>query len=410
LSVNTIIFPEIVVKLPELKRTAIVFFCFFLFQNLFAQTDSICSLRITLLTCTPGQELYSTFGHSALRVTDSSAGTDIIYNYGTFDFDDPSFYSKFVRGKLLYFVSVDRFENFLEEYKYERRGITEQVLNLSCTEKQKLVTALSENAKEENKYYKYDFVVDNCTTRLRDIVFKNANARLPDGQGSINTKNIRPKESVTFRNLIHEYLNKSYQYWSKLGIDILMSSPVDKKISNDEAMFLPDYLLKGFDSTMINGKPLVSEKSEILKADLPANNSPLFSPFAIFSILFLIIAALSFFKKTNGFFSVFDFMLFFFCGAIGLLILFMWFGTDHAECKNNFNLAWAFPLHFIAVFFFYKKWNWLRFYFLANTILLLLLLIFWKWLPQEMNNALLPIVTLLVLRNFMRYKKINHAG
>jgi len=391
-----------------MKKTVAVFFlpiaigiCFF--HKLSAQTDSgghreTCSLRISLLTCTPGQELYSTFGHSALRVTDSSAGTDIIYNYGTFDFNDPAFYSKFVRGKLLYFVSVDKFEKFLEEYKYEQRGIIEQVLNLSCLEKEKLFGALQENAREENKYYKYDFVYDNCTTRLRDIVPKNTN-------GPVTIKNILPRNGVTFRNLIHEYLDKSYQYWSKLGIDILLGSPIDKKISNSEAMFLPDYLLKGFDNATLNKKPLVSEKTEILKPALQPNKTPLLSPFAVFAILFLGVAVLSFFKNTKKFFSVFDFILFFFSGVMGILILFMWFGTDHPECRNNFNLAWAFPAHFVIVFFIYKKWNWLRHYFLFNSILLLLLLVLWTWVPQEMNNALIPVVCLLLLRSGVRYKK-----
>src|SRR5205085_12085957 len=117
----------------------------FFFQITYAQNPN-CKLRVSLLTCSPGQELYSTFGHSALRIIDSSTYRDVIYNYGTFDFDDPAFYSKFTRGKLLYFVSVDLFENFLKEYQYEQRGITEQVLDLSCTEKQKLATALNENA------------------------------------------------------------------------------------------------------------------------------------------------------------------------------------------------------------------------------------------------------------------------
>jgi hypothetical protein len=390
--------------LLKLKKLIIFLFFFFPFYSLFAQTDSTndtnCRLRISLLTCTPGKELYSTFGHSALRVTDTSTGADLIFNYGTFDFDDPAFYSKFTRGKLLYFVSVDKFENFLEEYKYEQRGITEQVLNLSCSEKQNLVAALQENAKEENKYYKYDFVYDNCTTRLRDIVFKNA-------RGSTGTKNIRPGNKVTFRNLIHEYLDKSYQYWSKLGIDVLMASPADKKISNHEAMFLPDYLLKGFDSTTVNNKPLVSEKMEILKPTLEVNKSPLLSPFAIFAILFLLIAVLSFSKIAGKFLAVFDFLLFFLSGVLGILILFMWFGTDHQACRNNFNIAWAFPFHFIIVFFIYRKWNWLRYYFLINAILLLLLLIFWKWLPQEMNNALLPVVALLMLRSIMLFKKMS---
>ena len=359
-----------------------------------------------MLTCTPGEELYSTFGHSALRVTDSAAAIDVIYNYGTFDFDDPAFYSKFVRGKLLYFVSVDILENFVKAYQYEHRGITEQILNLSCAAKEKLFSALQENAKEENRYYKYDFVSDNCTTRLRDIVFKNSG-------GTIITTNIRPNENITFRNLIHEYLNKSHQYWSKLGIDMLLGVPLDKKISNDEAMFLPDYLMKGFDSTHLSNiaypRPLVSERNEILKPTIEDKKAPLLSPLVIFLLLFIIVGVLSFSRRSRRFFSVFDFVLFFLSGVIGLLILFMWFGTDHPECKNNFNVVWAFPLHFIVVFFFYKKWNWLRIYFLVNALLLLLLLICWKWLPQEMNNALLPVVALLLVRSIVRYQRLSYA-
>ena len=384
-----------------MKKVLAFILIFCVFKNLAAQTDSACSVMISLLTCTPGEELYSTFGHSALRVRESETNTDVIYNYGTFDFDDPSFYSKFTRGKLLYFVSVDSFQNFLKEYEYEKRGITEQILNLSCSEKQKLVAALKENAKEENKYYQYDFIIDNCTTRLRDIVFKNANAQ-------VVTKDVRPSNKITFRDLIHKYLDSSYQYWSELGIDILLGDPLDKKISNSEAMFLPDYLLKGFDSTTIDGSRLVSEKKEILAPVLPENKKPFLSPFLLFSILFLLIAALSLSKNTYRFLAVFDLILFFLSGALGILILFMWFGTDHPECKNNFNLAWAFPFHIVIIFFLYKKRNWVRRYFLFNSILLLVLLILWKWLPQEMNNALLPLVCLLLLRSFIRYKNAGY--
>jgi len=371
----------------------------------FAQQDSNnrnCHFRISLLTCTPGSELYSTFGHSALRVLDSVASTDIIYNYGTFDFDDPNFYSKFTRGKLLYFVSLERFDSFVQQYQYEQRGITEQVFDLSCEEKQRLVHALQENAKEENKYYKYDFIYDNCTTRLRDIVLKNLT-------GAAFTKNIRPRDGTTFRDLIHEYLDKSYQYWSKLGIDMLLGTPLDKKISNAEAMFLPDYLLKGFDNTAVGERPVVLEKNEILSAAITANKSLLLSPFLIFAILFVMVAFLSLKSGATRFLDVFDFVLFFLAGVLGILMLFMWFGTDHPECKNNFNVAWAFPLHFFVVFLIYKKWDWLRYYFLANSILLVLFLIAWIWLPQEINNALIPIVCILLVRSLARYKKFNYA-
>jgi len=174
-------------------------------------------------------------------------------------------------------------------------------------------------------------------------------------------------------------------------------------------MFLPDYLLKGFDSTSVDGEPLVSEKKEILKSTLPPDKSPLLSPFAILAILFLMIALLSFVKNTNKFFAVFDFILFFFSGALGILILFMWLGTDHPECRNNFNLAWAFPFHIVTVFLIYRKRDWLCYYFLANSILLLLLLVFWMWLPQEMNNAQVPIICILFLRSIVRYKKFGHG-
>lgn len=367
------------------------------------QTDSIdannpCPLRISLLTCSPGSELYSTFGHTAIRITDGTNGTDIIYNYGTFDFDDPDFYSKFTRGKLLYFVSTESVDDFLYQYQYEQRSVTEQLLALSCEQKQQLYAALQENVKEENKYYKYDFVYDNCTTRLRDLIFKYT------GTGTV-TNNIRPYEGVSFRDLIHEYLNKSHQYWSKLGIDIVLGSPLDKKITNTEAQFLPDYFLKGLDSTSVNGQKLVDEKMLILPAEPLVNNKPFFTPFVVFSILFLVIAALSFIRIAQPALAVFDSFLFFVCGLLGLFLLFMWFGTDHLTTKNNFNLLWAFPGHIVAALALFKKRKWLRKYFIANNIVLILFIAFWKALPQEINTDLFPLVALLLFRSIVRLFK-----
>lgn len=364
-----------------------------------------CHLRISLLTCSPGTELYSTFGHSALRVVDSNTGADLIFNYGTFDFEDPSFYSKFTRGKLLYFLSVEKFDDFLEQYKYEQRGVIEQVLHLSCEKKEALMAALRENAKEENRYYKYDFTIDNCTTRLRDIVLSKSN-------GSILTSPVHPginrKLGVSFRDLIHEYLDKGEQHWSKLGIDILLGSPLDRYMTNSEAMFLPDYLLKGFDNTTVDGQKLVENKQVILESSTIAPEKPFFTPFVCFSVLFLIVAIVSF-TKASKLLYFFDVAFFFLCGLLGLLLVFMWFGTDHQTARDNFNLLWAFPLHVVIVFFLQSKRRWPAFYFLFTSVILLLLLLTWKWLPQEMNNGLLPIVALLLLRSFMRYKSLRHG-
>jgi hypothetical protein len=390
-----------IINKSVLKKIFVAAFLFAICYSTNAQSDSAaeqnCNVRISLLTCSPGTELYSTFGHSALRVIDQSTNTDIVFNYGTFDFDDPHFYEKFIRGKLLYFVSVSSFNDFMLEYQYEGRGVTEQVLDLSCEEKENLLAALNENAKEENKYYKYDFVYDNCTTRLRDMVFKKS-------KEPVVTKNIRPEGNTTFRNLIHEYLDKGKEYWSKLGIDILLGMPLDKKISNSEAMFLPDYLMEGFDSTTIGNKKLVSQKITLLEPVVQPPKTVWFSPMIVFSILFLIILALTFLKTSGQFFKYFDFILFFLTGALGILLLFMWFGTDHPTCKYNLNLLWAFPAHIVIAFFLNKKMKWAQNYLLIYLLILVALIAF-GWSLQKLNPALIPIMLILMIRSLVHYKK-----
>ena len=376
-------------------------FSFLLFTFYFspAQTDT-CGIRISLLTCTPGTELYSTFGHSALRVVDNINNTDLVFNYGTFDFYDPKFYNKFVKGKLLYFVSIDSLPSFMEEYEYYKRGITEQVINISCEEKQRLVALLFENAKEENKYYRYDFNYDNCTTRLRDMLEKAVGKQL-------ETKNILPAPNTTFRNLIHSYLDKGGQQWSKLGIDMLLGNPMDKKVTNREAMFLPDYLLMAFDSSTLNGHPVVSETKILLNYFDAYKTKTGITPFIVFGILFILVAILSIFvfKKWNLFFKVFDFFFFITVGLIGILILFMWFGTEHAMCKNNFNLLWALPTHLPVAFMLFSKKSWVNNYFRFIFFYTVALLVAWFFLPQQFNTALLSVVGIILIRSFCLSKR-----
>ena len=364
-----------------------------------AQTDS-CGIRISLLTCTPGTELYSTFGHSALRVYDSLYNKDLVFNYGTFDFYDPEFYNKFVKGKLLYFVSIDTLPSFLYEYEYFKRGITEQIINISCEEKQRMVAALFENAKEENKYYRYDFNYDNCTTRLRDMLEKAAGKQ-------IETKNILPKPGTTFRDLIHVYLDRGGQQWSKLGIDMLLGNPMDKKVTNREAMFLPDYLLMAFDSSKLNGQPVVREKKILLNYFDAYKTKTGITPLIVFGILFLLIAALSvfFLKRWNLFLKIFDFFFFIIVGLIGVLILFMWFGTEHAMCKSNFNLLWALPTHLPVAFMLFNKKQWVNTYFRFIFFYTIALLLAWFFLPQQFNTALLPVLGIILIRSFYLSKR-----
>ena len=369
--------------------------------SLSSSAQDSCRIRISLLTCTPGTELYSTFGHSAFRVFDSINNRDLVFNYGTFDFDDPKFYNKFVKGKLLYFVSIDTIPSFLAEYDYYKRGITEQAINISCDEKQKLVALLFENAKEENKYYRYDFNYDNCTTRLRDILEKAAGKQL-------DTKNILPKPNTTFRNLIHIYLDRGGQQWSKFGIDMLLGNPMDKKVTNREAMFLPDYLLMAFDSSALNGKPVVNEKKILLNYFDAYKTKSGITPFIVFGVLFLLIVVISFLSsnKWNLFFKIFDFFFFTFLGLLGLLILFMWFGTEHAMCKNNFNLLWALPTHLPVAFLLFSRKQLVNAYFRFIFFFTVALLLAWFFLPQQFNTAFLPIVGIILIRSFFLSKRV----
>lgn len=383
-------------KIFHLKKLLLVFhFSFFIFllsltKNSFAR-DS-CNLRISLLTCAPGEELYATFGHTALRVQDFAEQTDLVFNYGTFEFS-PGFYWKFIKGKLLYSLSVENFNDFMQEYQWEERSVQEQVLQLSCAEKQKLYTALKTNAEEQNRYYLYNFLLDNCTTRAGEMVTNNTNA--------VTFKNILPKQTPTFRELIHSYLNAGNKYWSKLGIDILLGAKTDKKVSGKEATFLPDYLLKAFDSTSINNHPLVAQKQTILQMPPAAKDFSIATPAVVFSLLLIVVVCISLLSTKWAVATIrfFDFLFFFLLGLSGLLLLFMWFGTDHKVSRNNYNLLWALPTHFIMAFFVHSKKQWTLNYFKIVFWLSILLAVVWFFLPQQMNNALLPILLLIIYRS-----------
>ena len=377
-----------------MKKVLFCFF-FFIFCWIASLAQDSCGLRITLLTCAPGSELYSTFGHTAIRVQEPTYGIDEIYNYGTFEFDD-DFYVKFIKGKLPYALTVQSFDEFLYQYQMESRSVIEQELSFNCTQKQTLYASLKTNALPQNREYRYDFLFDNCTTRARDIVDTGAGPR-------VTFPNILASPPLTFRDHIDVYLNRGHQDWSQLGIDLLLGAKMDRPASNSEAMFLPDNLMIAFDKATIDGKPLVAQKKVILDLPSLANESLLITPIIAFGLVFVIVAALSFLQKrwSRKVVAALDFIIFFLLGLIGVLLLFMWFGTNHALCANNYNLLWALPTNLGMAFFVHKQSGWVKKYFLAVLVLSLLLVGTWFFLPQRMNNAFLPLVAAIALRSWM---------
>ena len=363
-----------------------------------SQTDT-CNLRISLLTCSPGEELYSTFGHTAVRVTDASTGMDMVFNYGTFDDSDPNFYLNFTKGLMNYALSAYPFADFVYEYQSEHRGVIEQVLSLSCAEKNKLFNALRENAQEKNRFYGYYFHTDNCTTRARDIIRRNTD-------NPVNFRNILPANTPSYRDLIHSYLDKGHQPWSKFGIDILLGSNLDKKLSNEQAMFLPDYLLKAFDSATTGNTPLVGATAIILPTPPSTETGSWFTPFVLFAALFVVVALLSFSKSTTATRLVrgFDVVFFLLLGLLGLLLATLWIIRVDDVCRSNWNLLWALPTHLPVVFVMNQGKQWVKTYFKAVAIITILLAGTWFVLPQTLNPAIAPILAIILVRAWCRRK------
>ena len=375
------------------RHLIVLLFSLISFQ-LNAQTLSDKSF-ISVLTCGEGNELYSTFGHTAIRVCDSLLQTDIVFNYGTFDFNTPNFYVKFSQGRLPYMLSVTSFENFVAEYRYEGRFVYEQILALSTEEKDNLYNLLIENYRPENRYYAYDFFMDNCATRVRDII----NKSLIDRTFFVETHS---DTNASFRNLIYPYLDS--MLWWRLGIDIVLGMRCDRHASNTEYMFLPYELMNQLDTITLSCKHIIEKKTMIL----PQTKEPLpksISPTLLAYILLVIVLFAGFWEyKTKKYFKVIDIVLFLVLSLLSLLILYLWFLSNHYTTKFNLNLLWANPF-FIYMLLRLRKSN------RVITMLLLtctgiVLLGFW-FLPQAFNPAVFPICLIIVVRmlHLLRIKK-----
>ena len=400
-----------------MKRTLGFLLLFISGFNINAQTKSdSCTMQISLLTCAPGSDLYSIFGHTAIRVRDSSRGMDIVYNYGTFDDTDPLFYIHFTNGIMNYSLSAETMDSFMMEYQYEHRDVQEQVLDLNCAEKNKLYEALRKNTLEENRIYQYHFHTDNCTTRAARIIESNTmdsfvykNILTVNGEPG-NTGSVT---GLSFRDMIHEYLDKQHKSWSEFGIDLFLGKNLDAKVTNVEAIhFLPDYLYRGMDSAYNGKKLLVSERKSVIKFPAAKKTSEGLTPLALFQCLLLASILLFVFRNypsINKTLQVFDITLFSVLGLLGILMAYLWIARIDDVCRNNMNVLWAVPTHLIAVFFIRKKAGWIKYYFLGTAIVAAVLLAGFPFWWQRMNIAVLPLLILIIFRSFMIYLNRKHA-
>lgn len=356
--------------------------------------------KFSILTCGAGEELYSSFGHSAFRLKDPVYGYDVVYNYGVFDFETPNFYIKFARGKLPYQLGRTSFKNFIHTYKYERRWIKQQVLNLTPEQNRALLAYLENNYKLENRFYKYDFFYNNCATKIRDVITHNF-------ENQFIVKENYTTAKKTFRDLIQDNLDANS--WASFGIDIALGAVIDKKAPAKDYLFLPEYVFKAFETAAIDGKPVVTETQSVLEA--PKNTTKkniVLSPYAIFTTMLLMVVLITFldFKKQQRT-RWLDAVLMLITGAAGIILLLLWFATDHTATYTNMNILWLVPINIFLVrpFLLQQKertslWKY------STALILLIVVVFILWIINFQQFAITSIPLLIML--FIRYAYVTY--
>ena len=384
----------------KLYHILILFFSFFIVlpANIIAQEITLSeTAELSILTMGPGDDLNDSFGHSAFRVKDTIQNIDVVYNYGVYDFNTPNFYLKFAQGKLLYNLDRNNFTPFYNYYSKQNRWIKEQVLNLNPSEKQNLFNFLQNNLKPENRTYKYDFFFDNCATKIRDVMAIVLKDKISYQDGF-------QSNFYTFRELIQK--NVDWNTWGSFGMDIAIGAVVDRKATYWEYQFLPEYVFKATDKAKLNrGQEDISlvKKTINLFINSPEENKSNFftSPLFIMGLLAFIILGITYkdFKnKTRS--RWLDVSVYSITGIIGVLLLLLWFATDHYTTHNNYNLLWAFPLSLFFVLAISKKnpKPWLKRYVFFQILMLTLLSIHWITGIQVFTYGLIPLLIALLVR------------
>ena len=346
------------------------------------------SIQFSLLTCSPGTEIYSLFGHTAIRYQNYTQNKDIVFNYGMFSFSSPNFIYRFVKGETDYQLGVNDFRSFEAEYMFRGSSVYQQILNLTYEEKLKLQNLLFTNYLPQNRVYRYNYFYDNCTTRARDQIEKCID-------GDVEYPNSVPDK--TFRGIIHEF-TKGFD-WEEFGIDLCLGAGADKPIGIRQQMFSPFYMRSFAESAFIkdengNTRPLVLKEEVIVDADtVDADESSFqFSPIAcatFFLFLNVVIAFVQIVRKKIYWF--WDLILYLSQGLAGCIIAFLFFFSIHPTVDSNWLILLFNPIPlFYLPFMVYNdikrkkdKWH------VINSVYLTLFILILPLIPQEINLSVL---------------------
>lgn len=339
-------------SLRYIKSLTITAFLLLLSNNINAQQSDAGNMadniEISLLTCSPHDEIYSLYGHTAIRFQDKSEGIDYAINYGVFSFQKPFFILRFVFGITDYEMGIVPFQDFCQEYKYYGAKVVQQDLNLLPEEKIKIVRALQNNYEPQNRVYRYNYFYNNCTTKARDIIIDNIN-------GKIVFKN-KIDKSLSFRDMIHS-CNENHR-WARFGNDILLGAKADFKTSRGEQQFLPEKLMLDFDAANVvtaDGKsyPLVKKSVIAVVPETKETADSGFCPtprqcaWLFFSIIAITSVVGVINKKRMLFIDAFVMLL---CGMAGIVVFAMFF-SEHPTTSTNLQILMLNPISLFGCYY-----------------------------------------------------------
>mgnify|MGYP001178050280 FL=1 len=377
------------ILLKFMSRLKYFIFCLFMGVAFSVQSQSTDSIRFSLLTCAPGTEIYSLFGHTAIRYENYTRRIDVVFNYGMFSFNTPNFIFRFVAGETDYQLGITPYSYFEAEYAMRGSSVYQQVLNLTQSEKERLLTILENNYLPENRIYRYNYFYDNCTTRARDKIEECVEGKVvyPD---SLSGK--------SYRSIVHEFTAGSP--WDEFGIDLCLGAEADKEINKRQQMFSPFYMKYYASNAYIvdaggTRRPLILDETKIVDVE-PEEVQPGFilSPLmcgALFLALCVVMAWGQW--KTQRIWWGWDIVLYGLQGLAGCIIAFLFFFSVHPTVGSNWLLILFNPIPLLYLpFMVYKAVKRKKdYYHVGNMVYLTLFITILPFCGQEFNLTVLPL-------------------
>ncbi len=357
--------------------------------------------NISFIVCEPGDEVYSAFGHAAIRVTDPLLGTDLCFHWGIFSFYTDNFIYKFVKGETDYMMGIYPYEVFIKEYVDRESTVYDCRLNLTLTQKEKLYALLLENYKPQNRTYRYNYVFDNCATRPLDLILSvSKGIKQPDNKDELS-------QSTSFRDIIWSYVHQGSML--SAGIDLVVGSQADNKTSLYQQNAFPMYAMKYLERCTINGNPLIEKPYILYQGKDRTYSSHSILGFVVTAILFLIALGFALYYRKNQAIIRHAFAtIVAITSIIGCLIAFLMFFSEHPLVTWNYNFLWLNPLSLALIYVIYAKpsktTKYIALIFNCATWLYSVLLI------MDVQSPCIPVIGLWALYStiiFLTYKNIN---